>query len=185
MNEEEQSLLRKARMGDESSFEKLIEDALPMLLGQMRRMLRDEDEAWEAAQEACLKAWKRIAMFRGEAKFSTWLCTIARNGAIDRIRKQSRIVESDKLEETLRDRGLSPEDVAEARGLKSAINMAVQGLPDGEREVFVLHHDSNLKYREISEKMGIAIGTVMSRLHSARIKLRASLEPWWNEIADE
>ncbi len=175
------SLLERARRGDEPSFERLVKEALPKVLAVSRRMIRDENEAWDVAQEAFVKAWRKLSEFRGDAAFSTWVCGIAARGALDRIRVR-RNESADEVDDRTRSDRQGPSEVAEARSLASAISSAVENLPEAERAVFMLHEESGMKYREVCAALDIPIGTVMSRLHSARSRLRKILDPWWKEM---
>lgn len=181
---EEAGLLARARGGDERAFEELLKGSLPKVLGLARRILGDEAEAWDAAQEAFLKAWRGLGEFRGEALFSTWVCGIAARGAIDRIRARKRLGETKEVPEVLASESPGPAEAAVAASLGEAVTRAVARLPEGERSVLVLHEEGGMKYREISERLGIPIGTVMSRLHAARLRLRERLAPWWNEMKE-
>lgn len=180
MDETEVTLVGRARKSDESAFERLVATALPKVLGMSRRMLRDDQDAWDVAQDAFVKAWTRLDEFRGDAAFSTWVCGIASRLAIDRIRARRRESDSE-VDDALGSDRPGPDRVTEERSLAAAIGCAVAGLPEAERSVFTLHEESGMKYREVASALGIPIGTVMSRLHSARTRLQKALAPWWKE----
>jgi RNA polymerase sigma-70 factor, ECF subfamily len=197
----EQALIARAREGDEAAFEELMRGSLRKVLGVALKMLRNEAEAWDAAQDAFVKAWRKIGEFRGEAAFSTWVCGIATRSALDRIRASKALGvgsalaggegadgpagaldEIDAAALTHEQPG-GPADDAEAAALGRDIAKALEELPEAERAVFLLHEENGMKYREIADALEIPIGTVMSRLHSARLKLQRILEPWWHRQA--
>lgn len=123
-----------------------------------------------------MKAWTKLGDFRGDSAFSSWVCGIVSRVAIDQVRKRVPVMDSAET---------SPESVGgtvEALALGDAIEVALGRLPVAERSVFVLHEVTGLRYREIAAHLEIPIGTVMSRLSSARVKLRAELADW-KEIA--
>ena len=155
-----------------------MKDALPRVLGVARRLLRDESAGWDAAQEAFVKAWRGIAGFRGEAAFASWVAGIAVRVGLDRLRAESREAQEEVPE--VADTA-SPAAEAETRELGAAIRAAVESLPAGERAVFLLHHEAEKRYHEIAAELAIPIGTVMSRLHAARQRLRRELEGHWKE----
>jgi len=172
---DEQTLVIRARRGDDAAFEALMKTALPKVLGLSRKMLRNDEDAWDVAQEAFLRAWKGIGNFRGEAAFSTWVAGIACRGALDRIRMRKKVVEITEFVQ-----GKSA-DVVENRSLGDAISKAVGALSEPERAVFSLHEFGEMKYKEVAGELHIPIGTVMSRLHAARMRLREELKTWWKE----
>lgn len=176
--EEERALLQQARLGSERAFERLLADALSIALGAARRMMRDDTEAWDVAQDASLKAWLQIGAFRGEARFSTWFYGIVTRQALDRLRQTRRIADDDDAIIEKADERAGPEEHAEQSEFSAVIRDARRSLTPGEEAVFTLHHDEEMKYREIAETLSMPIGTVMSRLHTARLKLREALKPW-------
>jgi RNA polymerase sigma-70 factor (ECF subfamily) len=189
----EAELVAAARSGDEAAFEALMRGSLRKVLGVALKILRNEAEAWDAAQDAFVKAWRKIGEFRGEAAFSTWVCGIATRSALDRIRAGKNEGAASTLSGTSGDEDAASDDLAklaadsngpeanaESAALGREIARALEELPEAERAVFLLHEENGMKYREIADALEIPIGTVMSRLHSARLKLQRILEPWWH-----
>jgi len=138
------------------------------------RMLRNEQDARDVTQDTLIKVMRNLHRYDPGRKFSTWVFGIARNTAIDEIRRRRRIAplpkkepasdRPDPLEETVR--------THRARRLHSAL----KELPPKYREILVLYHFEHLKYREIAEALEIPIGTVMNRIFRARKKLRTLYE---------
>lgn len=178
---EESRRLAAARAGDEAAWEALVKDSLPRVLGLARKMLRHDTEAWDAAQEAYLRAWTRLGEFEERSAFATWVCGIVARLCLDRLR--SRRTRPEDGEESLPPASARPsvEETVVNRALGAALAAAVTALPPPERTVFCLHEEAGMKYQEIAGQVGIPIGTVMSRLHAARQRLRQALAPWWKE----
>ena len=137
-------------------------------------LVRDPETAEDVTQEAFVHAFRSLPRFRGTAKFSTWLYRIARNCAVDAIRKRDR---RKRLE-----RGLAePEPVADA-SLRAALVHAIDALPRDLREAFVVIEVFGLSYREAAGVLGVLPGTLKSRMHRTRRLLMKALG---EERADE
>jgi len=141
--------------------------ALPIVTRYLYRYVGSEAE--DCAMDACIKALQNIDKYDGRAKFSTWLVTIARNTALDAIRKHKPIYTDNAV--FLENKGGSYEidDTPDYTELHAAIS----NLSEKHQEVIKLHYFEGLKYREIAERIGKPIGTVMSRLSQAKLKLEA------------
>jgi RNA polymerase sigma-70 factor, ECF subfamily len=137
-------------------------------------LVRDPETAQDVTQEAFVHAFRSLPRFRGTAKFSTWLYRIARNCAVDAIRKRDR---RKRIE-----RGVAePEPVADA-SLRAALGQAIDALPRDLREAFVVIEVFGLSYREASGVLGVLPGTLKSRMHRTRRLLMNALG---EERADE
>lgn len=186
---EEKELLDRLRRGDADAFESLVRETTPRLLAVTRRLLRSEEDAQDAVQEAFLSAFRSLERFQGDALLSTWLHRIAVNAALMRLRSRRR-----KPEESLED--LLPRfledghhektpapwrenlDVAlESRELRAQIREAIDGLPDAYRNILMLRDIEELDTAEVAEILGISAGAVKTRLHRARMALRTQLDP--------
>lgn len=137
------------------------------------RLAGDEDLARDFTQEAFIRAFQRLAEFRGESAFSTWLHTIVVSVALNGLRKVKRL----RTRETVL-------DDAEALGgstrqvdpdLKDRLYRAIDALPEGYRTVFVLHDVEGYTHEEIGQMLGIQAGTSKAQLFRARGRLRESL----------
>ena len=142
--------------------------ALPIVTRYLYRFVGSEAE--DCAMDACIKALQNIDKYDGRAKFSTWLVTIARNTALDAIRKHKPIYTDNAV--FLENNGGSY-TIDEAPDF-SGLHAAISALSEKHQEVIRLHYFEGLKYREIAERIGKPIGTVMSRLSQAKLKLEAS-----------
>jgi RNA polymerase sigma-70 factor (ECF subfamily) len=141
--------------------------ALPIVTKYLYRYVGSEAE--DCAMDACIKALQNIDKYDGRAKFSTWLVTIARNTALDAIRKHKPIYTDNAV--FLENKGGSYEIDDEPD--YTELHAAIASLSEKHQEVIQLHYVEGLKYREIAERIGKPIGTVMSRLSQAKLKLQA------------
>jgi RNA polymerase sigma-70 factor (ECF subfamily) len=173
------SLVAPSRLGDRDGFSELIaltEPRVRRLLGRLACRGTDLDDL---VQETYLRAWRSLPGFRGESRFSTWLFRIAANVA-STWRQSQRIVAS-----LPNDAGVSlrsPPELAEMP-LMEAYERALSGLSPDLRAVFVLHETEGMSYRDVAETLGCPIGTVMSRLHRARIRILDELRERLEELA--
>jgi RNA polymerase sigma-70 factor, ECF subfamily len=161
-----------AASGDASAFERLYRKHISRVYGLIRRMLSDDD-ADEVAQDVFVRAWQKLGTFRGEAAFGTWLHRLAVNVILARREtlgtRRKRYLESDAVLEMIPARRPGPE-------ISMDFETAMARLPDGAREVFVLHDVEGYRHEEIAEMLGLATGTSKSQLHRARMALRQHLE---------
>ncbi len=180
--------VRAAQAGDRAAFDYLVEKYKDVVYAVAYRFTHDPDLALDLAQDVFIRAYRGIRSFKGRSSFSTWLYRIATNTCIDFTRRRSRSVESRSVPEevaeytpaepTVVGRMRGPSDRALSGELGEQIQCAIDALPEYHRAVFVLYEIEGLSYREIAEVVGCSIGTVMSRLHYARKKLRRLLAPY-------
>jgi RNA polymerase sigma-70 factor (ECF subfamily) len=139
----------------------------------VRRMSggRDTDEL---TQDSFVRVWQKLSSFRGDAAFSTWLHRLAVNVVIERFRsdtiRRQRLRDGDDIFETLP----AP---TRSRDLAMDFEAALATLPDGAREIFVLHDVEGYKHSEIATLLEISAGTSKAQLHRARMMLRRHLRP--------
>jgi RNA polymerase sigma-70 factor (ECF subfamily) len=149
-------------------------------------MTGSQEAALDAVQEAWLSGWKGIRSFRGEAEFYSWMRRILVNGINNEFRKRSRraalvsldrSMDSEESGEPLQveDEGADPQDIVGRAETAREIGQAVVRLPDIYRVVFLLRETELMSYSEIADVLGIAEGTVKSRLNMARRMLRETL----------
>jgi RNA polymerase sigma-70 factor, ECF subfamily len=162
-----------AATGDVSAFERVYYAHLPRVHSLVRRMSGGRD-ADELTQDVFVRVWQKLGSFRGEAAFSTWLHRLAVNVVIERFRsdtiKRQRAREGDDIFDKLPAPSTS-------RDLSIDFEAALATLPDGAREIFVLHDVEGYKHHEIGTLLEISAGTSKAQLHRARMMLRRALGP--------
>jgi RNA polymerase sigma-70 factor (ECF subfamily) len=175
-------LVAAARGGDGDGFESLVKRYERPIFGYLFKMLRDREAALDVAQEVFIKVYNSLDRFSSEYRFSTWIYRIARNAAIDQIRRRGNheeSIETDDGEEAyslrIESNGPSPQQSHEAQELRGLLDSVVNCLPAGYRELIVLRHAQDFSYEEIAEVTGLPLGTVKNRLFRAREMMRDML----------
>jgi RNA polymerase sigma-70 factor (ECF subfamily) len=159
--------------GDVSAFERLYQSHLSRVHTLVRRMAagRDTDEL---TQDVFVRAWQKLGTFRGDAAFGTWLHRLAVNVVIERFRSEAqrrqRLHDGDEIFDTI----AAPQRSGD---LSMDFEAALAKLPDGAREIFVLHDVEGYKHHEIGALLDISTGTSKAQLHRARMMLRRHLRP--------
>jgi RNA polymerase sigma-70 factor (ECF subfamily) len=161
-----------AASGDASAFERLYRTHVGRIHSLVRRMLNDQDPD-EVAQDVFVRAWQKLGTFRGEAAFGTWLHRLAINVILGQRERlgihRRRYHEDDAMLETVAGRRAPVE-------MTMDFEAAIELLPDGARQVFVLHDVEGYRHEEIADMLGLAAGTSKSQLHRARMTLRRHLD---------
>jgi RNA polymerase sigma-70 factor (ECF subfamily) len=175
---QEAALVARLRQDDRRAFEELVITYQHRLFGVAFRMLGNRAEAEEIAQETFLRAHRALPEFRGEARLHTWLYGIASRLCLNRLASaERRVVRGD--DEALA-AAASDEPSAAARleraEREAAVREAIGALPEERRIVVVLRDLEGLSYDEVAAVLGLEPGTVRSRLHRARLDLKAKLE---------
>ncbi len=180
-------LVKKAKDGDRRAFGRLIETYQRRVYALAYGILRNREDAWDAAQEAFVKAYKSLDRFEGQASFYTWIYRITYNVAIDHLRSRSRkevsdLPESKQVDEALRRAGHAtpgdPDRESNRRELKAVLGKAMARLSEKHRAIIVLREIEGLSYEEMAEVLDISKGTVMSRLFHARKNLQTLMQPY-------
>src|SRR5712691_7317693 len=182
---DERELIQRCIAGDASAFEPLVEKYRQRVWRLAYQVLHDREEAWDVAQEAFVRAFHSLPTFRGQSAFYTWLFRITVNVATDRHRQrgaQARAFGPERVSEeewarTTPDPGGGPEQQAARKEQRERIRSALDALPPKARTIIMLSDVEGLSYREIAEVLNCPIGTVMSRLHNARKRLKGLLGP--------
>ena len=177
----EAQIIEKAQAGDGACFEALYNRHKRRVFSLCLRMTSNHAEAEDLTQEAFLQLYRKIALFRGESAFSTWLHRLTVNIVLMRFRKKGLLEVS--LEQTLEPQHESePAKEIGARDQvlhgsidRIALEHAIAGLPPGYRIIFVLHDVEGYEHNEIAEILACSIGNSKSQLHKARMKLRSLL----------
>jgi RNA polymerase sigma-70 factor (ECF subfamily) len=178
----ELDLIAAAQAGDASAFRGIVERHHRLVAGLAYRLSGDADLADDVAQETFVRAWRGLARFepRRPGSLRSWLCRIAHNLTMDALRRRR----SEPLTSERPDHGLSPFEAASRSETGAAVRQAVLQLPDHLRAAIVLREYEEMSYAEIAAVLEIPIGTVMSRLHSARKRLADDLAPLFNSGED-
>lgn len=169
----EHKLIISALDGDQSAYGELVARYHRQVIGVVYRICGDMYLAEEAAQEAFIKAWQRLDRYEPERPFRNWVYRIAINAALDALRKQPHSLGLSDFPLAAQQSG--PESRVEFMERAEVVRRAVMELPEGARAALVLREYQQLSYQEISDILGIPLGTVMSRLNYARSALRRSL----------
>lgn len=188
MDTDDAALVERCRRGDVAAFEPLVEKYRQRVYRLAYNVLRDREEAWDVAQDAFVRAYQALPSFRGQSAFYTWLFRIVMNVAADRARQRAargRAFGTEAVPEEEWDRVMvdqrpgeeSPDQAAARAEQRARIRQALDTLPEHHRTIIVLSDLEGLSYREIADVLAIPMGTVMSRLHNARRRLRDALRP--------
>jgi len=176
---------------DGEAYRLLVEKLQDRLYRLILRIVRNPQEAEEVLQETFLAVFDKIDTFQQKSKLSTWIYAIASNHALSRLRKKSAqtvtIEDDSNLNsdgELLRNRTTlfsfdNRNDALLQKELKEKLEEAIEALPDGYRELFVLREIEKLSIKEIAEILELNPGVVKTRLHRARLQLRAILSDYW------
>ena len=163
----------RAAAGDARAFEALYRTHLPRVHSLVRRMTAGRD-ADELTQDVFVRLWQKLGTFRGDSSFTTWLHRLAVNVVIERFRtdqvRRARLHDGENIFELL-------PGPAQTRDLGMDFEAALEKLPDGAREIFVLHDVEGYKHHEIATLLEISAGTSKAQLHRARMMLRKHLGP--------
>ena len=181
-------LVALAASGSEKAYRELLDRYQRPVFSLIYRMVRDREKAEDLAQETFVKVFNHIDSFNPKYKFSSWIFKIASNLTIDAIRKKdldtvsldgsrnaSTPDEVDATRITVESRDENPEEFLEAKELGEEIERAIGELRPEYRTAILLRHVEGRPYEEISEIMGVPLGTVKTYIHRARGELRETL----------
>ena len=192
--EQEKALIGRILAGETELFHELIRPYERMVYLTILTMVRNEAEAEDGAQEVMINAFRHLKSFRGDAKFSTWLVTIAINEARQRLRK-AKMAPQESLDEepegkegdftpaVLTDWREIPSEALEKKEMRQKLREAVEQLPPIYREVLVLRDLEELNQEETANALGISVTLVKVRLHRARMMLQKLLAPYLKSAA--
>jgi RNA polymerase sigma-70 factor, ECF subfamily len=184
---DEEQMIASVLSGDTEKYHDLIRPYEHSVYRMALSFMKNDSDAEDVAQEAFLSAFRNLAAFRGQAKFSTWLISITLNEARGRLRRQS-LVRMDSLDETpeegghvspalLRDWREVPSESLERKEIREMLQAAIGGLAPIYREVVMLRDVEELSVEETATALTISAASVKTRLHRARIMLQKVLAP--------
>jgi RNA polymerase sigma-70 factor (ECF subfamily) len=186
---DEHDLVRRLQAGEDAAFGELVRENAGRLLAVARRLLRSEEDARDALQEAFLQAFRGIGRFEGDARLSTWLHRIVVNASLMKLRTRARKPEQsiDELLPRFYEDGhrIDPgpawrsdePDPVESRELRTLVRASIDRLPEIHRNVLLLRDIEGLSTEETARMLDIKADTVKVRLHRARQALRTLLHP--------
>lgn len=175
--------MAQAGKGDVAAFERLVERHQALVIGTVARMLGSNSDVEDVAQQVFIRVWKSAPRYQPTAKFTTWLLTITRNLVFNESRRRKRHP-ADTLDIHEGDEPLGlpdharrvPDEALLERELRSAIDAAIQALPEKQRLAVVLRRYEGKSYDEIGEVLRLSVPAVKSVLFRARVELREALK---------
>ena len=181
---EDRDVIEQVLRGDNDAFGQLVEKYQTKVYNLALRMCGNEDDAFDLAQEAFLRAWRSLGSFQFESAFSTWLFRLSSNICLDFLRAKKRRTtvsltmtddESGESQLDLPDPSKTPEEAVLAAEDRRLLAQAMNELPADQRQILTLRAIDDLSYAEIAEILQLQEGTVKSRLSRARTALRNKL----------
>jgi RNA polymerase sigma-70 factor, ECF subfamily len=183
------ALMKRVTQGDAAAFEELVEKYKQPVFNMIYRTLPDATEAEDLAQAVFVQVYKAAARYRVEAKFSTWLFTIARNLSLNEIRRRSRHpADSLEAKSEPQDDGparqfedarvIAPSERLVQEELVAKVSQALGDLPENQRTALTLFQEQELSYEEIAEILGTSLSATKSLIHRARETLKERLKPY-------
>ena len=169
------ALVRQAQRGDLEAFEALIHRHEGAIISYLHRFMPNRDDTEDLAQEVFIKAYQSLSRFDPTlGQFRSWLFRIAANTSLDELKRRKRVVARNKkvaaqLDGEVVHGAWNPETELDQ---VTIIQSALQSIPDAERQVVLLSYYHDISWREIANTLGIPLGTVKSRMHSALSRLR-------------
>jgi RNA polymerase sigma-70 factor (ECF subfamily) len=191
----DQQLVERVQRGDKAAFNLLVVKYQRKIFRLLSRLIRDQAEIEDVAQEAFIKAYRALPNFRGDSAFYTWLYRIAINTAKNYLVSQGRraptstptdIDDAETFDDGDHLRDLNtPDSMLVTKQVGEAVNRAIDQLPEDLRTAIVLRELEGLSYEEIAESMQCPIGTVRSRIFRAREAIAQELKPILDTAKDK
>ena len=183
-------LMERIKAGDMDAFRDLVETHQKRVIGTIARMLNDETEAEDLAQQVFLRVWKSAARWEPTAKFTTWLYTILRNLVFNECRRRARhrthsldaAIDDEEHPQQFADGHIKTPDTALLdTEMQDAIERAIAELPEAPRMAIIMRRYQDVSYEEIGEVLDITVPAVKSLLFRARTELREKLKAYLGE----
>ncbi len=177
--------MRLVAQGDMDAFQSLIEAHQARVVGTVAKMLGDDVDSEDIAQQVFIRIWKSAGRYQPTAKFTTWLFKITRNLVFNELRRRKRHPvtplqheEDEHFFQPVDSVSMSPDASLLDSELNDAVQMAIDALPETQRMAIVLRRYEEMPYEEISEVLGISVPAVKSVLFRARTELRENLRKY-------
>lgn len=177
--------MQQVSQGDMEAFRSLIEAHQARVIGTVAKMLGDEVDSEDIAQQVFIRVWKSAGRYQPTAKFTTWLFKITRNLVFNELRRRKRHPvtpleheEEEHFFQPADSGGMSPDASLLDSELNDAIQMAIDALPETQRMAIVLRRYEDMPYEEIGEVLGLSVPAVKSVLFRARADLRERLRKY-------
>lgn len=173
------TLIERCRRGDELAWEALVRRYQSRVYSVTLHYLRNDEEARDTAQDVFVRVYRRLDSFHGGEGFLPWLLRLARNAAIDRLRRRAArppvddLVVGEAIELTAT--GPDPEEEVDRRTRRRMLWRAVAGMTESHREMILLHEIQGMKLEEIADLLRLPLGTVKSRSNRARLELASRI----------
>jgi RNA polymerase sigma-70 factor, ECF subfamily len=171
-----EAALAAVARGDEAAFAVIYDRAAPAVLGTARRILRDPAQSEEVMQEVLLEVWRSAARFDPAAgSAAAWITTLAHRRAVDRVRSEQRAAQREIRAATAAVPYDEVTDAVEASLDRERVRRCLAGLTELQREAVTLAYYGGYTYREVAQLLGVAVGTVKTRMRDGLIRLRDCL----------
>ena len=181
MEEDRDLLLAYSRRGDVTSLSALVRRHAVWMQALLRGLLPTAADAEDAFQEAWVRVIKSAGGYRG-GNVKAYLASVARSAAIDRLRRQGKTVSLDAADDEgvsaaaeIPDAGPSPGERFESKATAEDVRRAVAALPEGPRQVLLMRIEGEVSFKEIASELGVPLGTALTWMHTATLKLKEML----------
>jgi len=185
LNEQSISLMLRAGQGDLEAFQELVELHQHAVVGTVAKMLGNLSDAEDIAQQVFVRIWKSASRYEPSAKFTTWMFTITRNLVFNEVRRRQRkpVVSLDERQDdfhipTSVEPGMQPDESTLQHELETAVDAAIQQLPEKQRLAVVLRRYEHMPYEDIAEVLDLSLSAVKSLLFRARSQLKEILRTY-------
>ncbi|MCB0120113.1 MAG: sigma-70 family RNA polymerase sigma factor [Anaerolineales bacterium] len=178
MADSEQILVQKAQKGDSEAFEALVNEHQRYVYNLALRVVKDENEALDLAQETFVRAWTALPNFRGQSQFRTWLYRIVTNLCYNRLpnlRRSLNDLGDDVMEDIPESHFETPAQSYESNETRDNLYQAIENLDENYRLLITLRYQNELSYEEIASTLNLPLGTVKTGIFRAKEQLRKSL----------
>ena len=185
-------LVELTKAGDNRGFDELVRRYRDRVYRLATKILRHDEDAAEALQDAFLSAYRGLANFKSESTFSTWLYRIATNASLMKLRRrrdghvsyeQSQGADADAEPLAIPDWSTQPLEELLDSEAREVLGRQVDSLPANEKEVFVLRDIMEQSNAEVARELGLTVAAVKSRLHRARLHLRDRMNRYFRDRA--